>query len=632
MKRRDFLNGMALSLAASLTPLELLFGKEAKVQMLDNYPPALLGLRGSTNESYEFAHMLRDGESFDFSKIDPEEEYDLVVVGAGLSGLAAACFYQNKFGKDKKILLLDNHDDFGGHARRNEFQTKEGMILSYGGSESFQSPKYLYSKEVNGLLTSLGVDIDGLGRNFDVNFYPDLKLSKGVFFNKETFGVNKVVNGNPRKIIADDIPRNRNNAKSVEDFISEFPMQEQTKKDLIDLFNSSKDYLAGMSKKQKEQYLLKTSYKDFLKDKVKLSEEGINFFEGMTHDFLALGIDSAPCHDARFCFMPGFENMGLDPIDGTELAKMEEPYIYHPVDGNASVARLMVKRLIPAVTNNELKNLEDVTVAKFDYSKLDLATNNVRLRLKATVLNAENIKGGATVSYMSGVDRKMHKIKAKKVVMANYNAMIPYIIPTLPQKQKDALALNIKTSLLYTKVIVRNWQSFMKLGVHDFHVPKMPYARVKLDYPVDIGSYKHPRDPKKPICIQMFGSPQAFIEKENIDTQGLDARAKARLGRNLLFTMSFEEIEKNTRNQLQAMLGGAGFNHKKDILAITVNRWAHCYSYVYNSLYDDEKQSQKIINLARKPFKNITIANSDAAWIPYMHAAIDEAYRAVNQL
>ena len=130
----------------------------------------------------------------------------------------------------------------------------------------------------------------------------------------------------------------------------------------------------------------------------------------------------------------------------------------------------------------------------------------------------------------------------------------------------------------------------------------------------------------------MFGSPQAFVEKEGIDLEGLDARAKARIGRNLLFTMTFDEIEKNIRNQLQAMLGSAGFDHKRDILAITVNRWAHCYSYVYNSLYEDEKESERIINLARKPFKNITIANSDAAWIPYMHAAIDEAHRAVNEI
>lgn len=80
--------------------------------------------------------------------------------------------------------------------------------------------------------------------------------------------------------------------------------------------------------------------------------------------------------------------------------------------------------------------------------------------------------------------------------MANYNNMIPYIIPSLPKEQKEALSKNVKTSLLHTKVIISNWEPFIKLGVHEIYSPKMPYARTKLDYPVDMGGYHHPRDPK----------------------------------------------------------------------------------------------------------------------------------------
>ncbi|MDE5591997.1 MAG: NAD(P)/FAD-dependent oxidoreductase, partial [Helicobacter sp.] len=211
--RRDFLNGMAVAVIAGMSPLELLYGKEQakeiaqKILMDDNYyPPKLTGLRGSTDQSYEFAHMLRDGEKFDFQSLPIEEKYDLVVVGAGISGLCAACVYQDKAKNKKKVLILDNHDDFGGHARRNEFHLEDGMILSYGGSESLQSPKALYSKEVVKFLNGLGIDIDDLAKKFDVNFYPDLNLSRGVYFNKKDFGVDKVVSGNPRKVICDDIP------------------------------------------------------------------------------------------------------------------------------------------------------------------------------------------------------------------------------------------------------------------------------------------------------------------------------------------------------------------------------------------------------------------------------------------
>ncbi|HHP0338618.1 TPA: NAD(P)-binding protein [Campylobacter lari subsp. concheus] len=631
MQRRDFLNGMALTILAGMTPLQVLYGKEAKIEDFtkEYYPPKWLGLRGSNNASYEFAHMLRDGEKFDFSAIKPKQEYDLVVVGAGISGLAAACFYQNKFGKDKKILILDNHDDFGGHARRNEIELEDGTILSYGGSETFQSPKALYSKEVVDLLSSLGVDIDELAKRFDVNFYPDLKLSRGVYFSKSEFGVDKVVNGNPRKVICDDIPEEKSNGRSIEAFIGDFPLNDKDKKDLIALFKSEKDYLKGMDKKQRDEYVAKTSYKKFLEEKVKLSPQAVKFFEGMTDDFLALGIDAVSCEDARVSFLPGFDKLGLDPIEGEALAEMEEPYIHHCADGNATVARLMVRRLIPDVSKKG-KDMDEITLAHFDYSKLDLAKNKVRLRLNSTVINVENTKDGALVTYVN--KGKNYRVKAKKVVMANYNSMIPYIVPSMPQDQKDALSKNVKTSLLHTKVIISNWEPFIKLGVHEIYSPKMPYARTKLDYPVDMGGYHHPRDPKKPICVHMVCSPLAFANIQGIDLAGMDARDRARVGRNLLFTMSFEEHEKIIRDQLQGMLGSAGFNHEKDIKAIVVNRWGHCYSYTENSLFDDSEEAQKTIELARKPFGNIVIANSDSDWSAYMHSAIDQAYRAVNEL
>ncbi|EDC3057163.1 NAD(P)-binding protein [Campylobacter jejuni] len=631
MQRRDFLNGMALAVVAGMTPLQLLYGKDSKIEDFtkEYYPPNLLGLRGSNNKSYKYAHMLRDGDKFGFSSIKPKENYDLVIVGAGISGLAAACFYQQKFGENKKILILDNHDDFGGHARRNEIQLDEGTILSYGGSESFQSPKALYSKEVIELLKSLGVSIDELAKRFDVNFYPDLKLSRGVYFSKENFGVDKVVNGNPRKVICDDIPDSKNNGKSIENFIKDFPMTSKDKRELISLFKSNKDYLKGLSKEEKEEYMAKTSYKKFLEEKVKLSQKAITFFEGMTDDFLALGIDAISCEDARISFLPGFDKLGLDPIEGEALAEMEEPYIYHCADGNATVARLMVRKLIPTVSQKG-KDMDDITLAHFDYSKLDDSNNKVRLRLNSTVIHVENTKNGTLISYIN--QGKKYRIKAKNVVMANYNNMIPYIIPSLPKEQKEALSKNVKTSLLHTKVIISNWEPFIKLGVHEIYSPKMPYARTKLDYPVDMGGYHHPRDPKKPICIHMVCSPLALANIQDIDLEGLDARDRARVGRNLLFTMSFEEHEKIIRGQLQGMLGTAGFNHEKDILAIVVNRWGHCYSYTENSLYDDPKIAEQTRLIARKPFGNIVIANSDSDWSAYMHSAIDQAYRAINEI
>ncbi|AWI34797.1 NAD(P)/FAD-dependent oxidoreductase [Helicobacter apodemus] len=634
--RRDFLNGMAVAVVAGMSPLELLYGKEQathinqKILNQDNvYPPSLTGLRGSTNESYEFAHMLRDGEKFDFNSLAIEENYDLIVVGAGISGLCAACIYQDKAGNKKKILILDNHDDFGGHARRNEFHLKDRMILSYGGSESLQSPKTLYSQEVIEFLGGLGINIDDLAKKFNVNFYPDLNLSRGVYFNKKDFGQDKVVSGNPRRIICDDIPKDRINGRSYKDFINDFPMPKKDREDLIAFHENPKDYLEGMNEKQRIKYITTTSYRNFLRDKVKLSPIAISFFEGMTDDFLALGIDSISCEDARGSFLPGFDNLKLPPLDKAAEAEINEPYIYHFPDGNASIARLMVRKLIPAIAPG--KSAEDVILAKFDYSKLDLPQSPTRIRLNSTVINAKNTKDGVLVTYASGIDKKLHKIFAKKVIMANYNSSIPYIIPDMPKIQKAALSLCVKTPLIHTKVIISNWEPFIKLGVHEIYSPKMFYARTKLDYPVNMGNYEHPKDPKKPICLHMVGSPMV-LNQGITDGDTMDAREQSRLARHQLFNIPFSDLEKMIREQLQSMLNKTGFNHQKDILAITLNRWGHCYSYTLNTLYDNEEESEKAILEARKPYGNITIANCDANWDAYAHVAIEQAMRAVEEL
>ncbi len=626
--RRDFLNGMA---GVAIGGAWFVLGGCSASKPLHTqgwaiksyYPPSLQGLRGSTDESYEFAHMLRDGENFDFSSHQIEEHYDLIVVGAGLSGMCAAVLGRRKLGENAKILILDNHDDFGGHAKRNEFQTEHGLILGYGGSESFQSPKSLYSQEVVSFLKSINIDIDELGKRFNIDFYPDMGLSRGVYFDKEHYGIDKVVSGDPSRAVADDIPPDRLNAKSDADFISAFPLPKKDIDDLITLHTSKIDWLKGMSKQQRAIYGDKTSYATFLKEKVKLSDKAISYFEKRTNDFTALSIDSISMQTARVCWLPGLEHIGLPPLDEEAHAERDDLYNYHFPDGNASVVRIMVRNLIPKVAPGS--TMDDIVLAQFDYSMLDREDSPTRLRLRSTVINAANIDSGVELSYMHSGDKKLHKVFAKKVVMAGYNGMIPYIIPTLPQKQKDALALNVKAPIMYAKVLIKNWQPFVKLGVSEIYAPQCPYARVKIDYPVNMGGYKHPVDPNKPMCLHMSWG-------VNIPYQNLSARDQFKLARHELLNMSFAEHEKIIRNELQGMLGMAGFNHENDILAITLNRWSHCYSYSINTLFDDIEQSQKAILEARKPFGNIAIANSDASWAPWLHTAIEQAHRAIKEL
>ena len=185
---------------------------------------------------------------------------------------------------------------------------------------------------------------------------------------------------------------------------------------------------------------------------------------------------------------------------------------------------------------------------------------------------------------------------------------------------------NVKYPLVYTKVTLRNWHSFLKLGVHEIYAPTMPYSRVKLDCPVDIGDYRHPRGPAQPIGLHMVYVPVS-------PNQGLDARAQVRAGRAKLYAMSFEQFEAMTGDQLQRTPEPGGFDHQRDLMETAVNRWPHGYAGFWNALYDEDLDAaEAIIVQARQPLGHVNIANSDAAWDAYMHAAIDEAWRAVGEL
>lgn len=615
--RRDFLNGVAIGIAAGMTPLQILQAAPDGRY----YPPALTGLRGSHAGAFEVAHQMGwEKKTFDTDALPIAEQYDLVVVGGGISGLSAAWFYRQRH-PQARILVIENHDDFGGHAKRNEFSAGGRTIIGYGGSEAFQSPNHLYSKEVNGLLKALGVDIKRFETAFDRNFYPDLKLSRGVFFDKETFGEDKLVTGDPTPMVADDIAPERLNARSIRDFINDFPLPEADRKALIDLHEAPRDYLAGKSLEEKNAHLERTSYRDFLLKDVGLSPTAVAYFQGRTNDFMALSIDAVAASDAYSFGFPGFSAMQLDPISEEARAEMEEPYIYHFPDGNASLARLLVRDLIPQVAPG--KGMEDIVLARFDYSQLDQAAHPVRIRLNSTAVSVRNVEGGVNIGYSRG--GQLAQVRARHCVMACYNMMIPYLLRDLPAEQAHALSQNVKFPLVYTKVVVRNWQAFQKLGVHEIYAATQPYSRIKLDYPVSMGGYEHPRDPAQPIGLHMVYVPTT-------PNAGMNGRDQARTGRAKLYAQSFDQLEAQLRDQLQRMLGPGGFDHQKDILAITVNRWSHGYSCFTNTLYDDAEQTERWMEQAKKPLGNVTIANSDAAWSAYAHAAIDEAWRAVGEL
>ena len=610
ISRRDFLNGAALTIAAGLTPAAQIAAQPVR------YPPALTGLRGQHAGSFETAHaQAYDRTRFPLDRAAVEERYDLVVVGAGISGLAAAWFYRRAAGPTVRILVLDNHDDFGGHARRNEFTLDGRLLLGYGGSESIDSPGTNYSEVAKALLRELGVDTARFESAFDRTFYSSLGLARGVFFSREAFGRDLLVPGEPASGGADERTRGLANARPLGEFIAAFPIAPESKAQLRALYDAARDPLVGRSIEQKREILKSTSYRDYLIRFCGCSEEAANCFQGRTLGFFGLGCDAVPAADARDLGYPGFEGLGLPARSGPR-----EPYIYHFPDGNASLARLLVRSLLPDVAPGH--TMEDVVLAPFDYGRLDRDGQNVRIRLDATCIDVRNAGDAVLVGYVrAGVTRR---VAARHAVLACFHMMIPHIMPELPASQRDALARNVKTPLVYTNVLTRNWQPWARLGVHDISAPMSFHTRVKLDFPVNLGGYRHPGDPSEPMCLHLVHVPGA-------PNQGLDARTQFRIGQRKLFETTFADFEARIRDELDRMLGPGGFASARDIAAITVNRWPHGYGYVANSLFDGDDYGN-VLEQARQKVGGVAIANSDAGGDAYAHLAIDQAARAVREL
>jgi spermidine dehydrogenase len=630
--RRDFLNGMALGTAGLLAGPRWLAGLDLAADAdrpLPAYPPALTGLRGSHEGSYEVAHALRDG-TFWTAAGAPEatgEEYDLVVVGAGISGLAAAHFFRRMAGGSPRVLLLDNHDDFGGHAKRNEFSPGGRLVIGYGGSYAIESAAP-YSAVARALVTELGIDVSRWPSAVDWSLYWSRGLDPGFFFDEETFGVDRVV----RDPVSERGVRPFSGKDPWEPFLTEAPLAEAARRDLRRLLREPRDPYPGLSSSEKKGRLARTSYADYVTRVLGYDRGVLPVFQARPHSLYGVGIDAVPAQDAWGLGYPGFQGLDLDPRPGPGMNLdaipygESDPYFFHFPDGNATIARLLVRGLVPAALAG--RTAEDVVTAPLDYARLDEPGAPVRIRRGSTVVRVVHSGDAATarhvdVAYVQG--GRLRTVRGRRCILACWNRVIPYICPELPAAQKEALAYAPKVPLVSTNVLIRDWTAFVKVGFDRFHAPGGYYSWVGLDLPVSVGEYHCPRSPDEPILVHMGRA---------ACRPGLTTHQQHIAGRVELLRTTFETYEREIRAQLARLLGPGGFDPARDVLEITVNRWPHGYAYQYNSLFDEFwlRNEEPPCVRGRRPFGLLAIANSDAAAYAYADSAIDQAFRAVEEV
>lgn len=624
--RRDFLGGVALPIAGALAPADLLLRTtgSAAAQPAAAYPPALTGLRGMTDAAFDVMHAVaREGRRYEIDALAVAEEYDLVVVGAGLAGLTAAWSYKDRH-PSARILVLDNNDDFGGHARRCELPAGGRTLLGYGGSETMVAPRTHYAGELARVLARLGIEPERFYDEsvFHRTLYPGFGLSRGVFFERAQFGRDALVAGDPLILGFDEFSPANPNARDIAAFLADCPLEPATHAGLGELFAGTRDYLAGLDRERRMAQLTRITYRDFLLHVCGLPEQAASYFQGRLHDNYGLGIDAISAYDAMSGGLPGATAIGIaDDLESHD----EEPYVHHFPDGNATIARALVQALVPAVS--PAGPIEQLVGARFDYARLDEPASDVRIRLAATAVVVRNEPGGrgggVAIGYVR--DGELRRVHAHKAIVATFAAVVPHICPQLAARTAEMFASNVRSPLLYIKVALTGWQSFARLGVHKIAAPTSFLSTVKLDYPVSFGSYRFARTPSEPIGLQLVHVPLA-------ENQGHDARTQARMGRQWLLETPFAQIERRVREDLQRMLGAGGFEADRDITAITVNRWSHGYSYAPNVLFDDVAAIERDAERMREPLGNIAFANSDTAWDAYAHAAMTEAMRAAAEI
>jgi len=464
-----------------------------------DYPPMRQGLRGFDDAAMQAGHALRDGTRF-HRGTDTGEAYDLVVVGSGMAGLSAAYFYRKQI-PGAKILVLDGCDDFGGHARRVEFDVDGRQLLVCGGTEEIWNPN-TFSPESARLLEDIGIDRDRYYAHAksDPDPLADRGLKVGVFYDAETFGVDRLVAGRP--------PLRGTTAEQWRRYFDQTPMSTGLKEGFVKLYTGTTDYMAGVTVEEKVRRLRKMSYADYLRNVAQIHPDTVAYLvrngAGDT-DNQSAGLETFSAWSAWRRGLRGFAGLGLPPPGpASNLTSDPGGNIAFP-DGNAGVARLLIRWMIPDALPGS--TAEDSIPGRLDYDRLDRSSNDVRIRLSSTVVRVAHLGDPVSASAVEVTyvrDGRPYRVRANAAVMACFNAIIPHIVPELPETQKAALRMAVRKPLVRSFVAIRNWTAFERLGISEVLCPGMFHQYVApWNRPEWGGAYTNARNPGEPVVLYM---------------------------------------------------------------------------------------------------------------------------------
>lgn len=593
------------------------------------------------------------------------ETYDAVVVGAGVSGLAAAKYYRDRFGTDSRILLIDPLPDFGGHAHRNEFHVSDAttgndvLMLRNGGAVNFDSPRTWGQRSgaaldvppaqaALDLIDFLGVDLDAFPSTSGPGLPSSYGLSGRLLFPRKDWGTTTVA-------------KTRTEPNTVEGwtaFVGRLPYSQKAKDAIVRIQTDtttdwfSKHRGASLTSEQRLSQLTKITYKQWLMDYLGAPSEAIIEYQRGSHGLLGAGAQVTSAADNYMLGRPGFSAANLLP-DPTTVADAGFPGLGRTPqmdnqtgtnslpgrawpDGNASVARMLVSRLIPRAFPDGQPDQESVVTARCDYSELDRSRSPIRLRLNSIayrVTPAHRRGELAKIEYQDVHSGQAYSVRATHVVMACWNRVTAQIVEGLPKQQVRDLSYARKVPLIYARAGLNNWRAFADAKINNIS-PRgnsLFWDSISLTVGSRFGSVygPTPNTPNQPAVLNF-----------QVVTTGHDAKSQLQAyenGRQRLLEMSFKDLEHSLYDMIHSTVGAEGgdFDPERDIDEIMINRWNYGYAHELTSVYDKslygayEDQPQR---RGKVPYRNVSIANSDSQGFAYFHSAVEEGFRSIQDL
>ena len=611
--RRDFLNGTLLGAGAFLLDLPAPLRAFAQTSRSEGFSGVgdYASSNGNTAAVLNAFKAIENGEYKPLIRdiIDTGETYDLVIVGGGLSGLGAAYEVNKSSAKKSKCLILENHQIFGGAAKRNEFMVQGEQLIGPQASNAFGvidrpgipgydiytelgiPTEFDYAEMPSGLI-SLDLDTTNFGYRlwFDSknigHYYGDLKEETSAKWS----------------------------AGFWESGLAGTPYPEKVRKDFLRWRNMTDRQYEG---NDYGRWLDSMTYKDYLEKTLKLDPEITRYADPVLASVVGLGCDVISAYAARQVSMPGFPE-----FQGHRSLKTSHWHSFP--GGNDGFSRYFIKALVPDAIEGS-KSFADIQNGRVRFPALDREDNKVRLRLGSSVVRVEqedsSVQGkNVMVSYQR--DGKLYRLKAKSVVMACGSRLSRKIVSGLPVSHTEAYNQFYTSPILVANVALTNWRFLYQLGLTACKWQSGFGFACNIRKPMYVGNYRPPLHPDKPIVLTFYIS---------FHQPGLPIKEQGEKGRERLLGTSYAEFASQLIGQMKQLFSDAGFDPAKDVAGIILNRWTYAYVNPQPGFYFGKEGKPAPRNVIRNPFGRIAFAHAELNGHQHWVAAVDEGRRAARQ-